>query len=254
MDWIGLAQDRDRWRTLVSAVMNLWVPWNAGNFLTSCKPVSFSRTLYHGVSNLCYFEIDTYACNWNSSEYTHYLVLMDGTPWNLVYMLCNCTLPVVFFLSVTHCLSFHVLTALMGGVTGYNAAYFGRYVHRVCNCIPFGALLEEWQSNPHHALHSDTQIKGQVRLPVRTWISKAGYDGVNWLLLSSSSSCKMQMRNKFCLFLPHVGINHILIVWSVLFNTNSIDISALLGYLAVSMGSLLQTFQDSMSVKKYPMM
>ena len=26
MDWIGLAQDRDRWRTLVSAVMKLRVP------------------------------------------------------------------------------------------------------------------------------------------------------------------------------------------------------------------------------------
>ena len=51
MDWIGLARDRDRWRTLVSAVMNLRVPRNAGNFLTSCRPVSFSRrTLHHGVS------------------------------------------------------------------------------------------------------------------------------------------------------------------------------------------------------------
>jgi len=51
MDWVGLVQHRDRWRTLVSAVMNLRVPLNAGNFLTSCKPVSFSRrTLHHGVS------------------------------------------------------------------------------------------------------------------------------------------------------------------------------------------------------------
>ena len=51
VDWIGLAQDRDRWRTLVCTVVNLQVPWNAGNFLTSCKPVSCSRrTLHHGVS------------------------------------------------------------------------------------------------------------------------------------------------------------------------------------------------------------
>jgi hypothetical protein len=26
MDWIDMAQDRDRWQAIVSAVMNLWVP------------------------------------------------------------------------------------------------------------------------------------------------------------------------------------------------------------------------------------
>ena len=34
MAWIDLAQDRDRWRDLGKAVLILWVPKNAGNFLT----------------------------------------------------------------------------------------------------------------------------------------------------------------------------------------------------------------------------
>jgi hypothetical protein len=33
MDWIGLAQDKDRWREIVNAVMNLRVQQNARNFL-----------------------------------------------------------------------------------------------------------------------------------------------------------------------------------------------------------------------------
>jgi hypothetical protein len=51
MNWIGLAQDRDSCRALVNVVMSLRVPQNAGNFLTGCKPVSFSRrNLFRGLS------------------------------------------------------------------------------------------------------------------------------------------------------------------------------------------------------------
>jgi hypothetical protein len=35
VDWIDMAQDRERWRALVKAVMNLRVPLNSGNFLTN---------------------------------------------------------------------------------------------------------------------------------------------------------------------------------------------------------------------------
>jgi hypothetical protein len=42
MDWIDLAQERDKWRALVNIVMNIRIPQNAGKFLSSCR-IGFSR-------------------------------------------------------------------------------------------------------------------------------------------------------------------------------------------------------------------
>ena len=50
-DWMELAEARDRWRALVSTVMNLRVPKMRGISWLAAEPVSFSRrTLLHGVS------------------------------------------------------------------------------------------------------------------------------------------------------------------------------------------------------------
>jgi hypothetical protein len=50
MDMIDLAEDRNRLRLFVSAVMNFRVPWIAENFLTSWGPFSFwGRALLCGV-------------------------------------------------------------------------------------------------------------------------------------------------------------------------------------------------------------
>ena len=37
MEWIELAQDRDKWLALVNALMNLPVPYTAGSLLTSWR-------------------------------------------------------------------------------------------------------------------------------------------------------------------------------------------------------------------------
>jgi hypothetical protein len=41
VDWIDLAQKRDRWRAVVNAAMSLWVRSDAGN-LSIWEPVTFS--------------------------------------------------------------------------------------------------------------------------------------------------------------------------------------------------------------------
>jgi hypothetical protein len=47
--WIDLAQYRDKWWALVNAVMNLCVPYNAGNFLT--------EDLLASKEGLCFTEV-----------------------------------------------------------------------------------------------------------------------------------------------------------------------------------------------------
>jgi len=43
VDWTVLAHAGDKWQALLNAVMNLQVPKNAGNFMTSSGMIKFSR-------------------------------------------------------------------------------------------------------------------------------------------------------------------------------------------------------------------
>jgi hypothetical protein len=43
VDWIDLAQDRDRWRAVVKTVMSIRVAYNLGNLFTGRGNVRFSR-------------------------------------------------------------------------------------------------------------------------------------------------------------------------------------------------------------------
>jgi hypothetical protein len=51
VDWIGLAQDRNRWRALVNSLLNPRVPQNAGKLssVQTTRDLSSSAQL-HGVS------------------------------------------------------------------------------------------------------------------------------------------------------------------------------------------------------------
>jgi hypothetical protein len=45
VDWIGLTQDRYRWRALVNSVMNLRFPLNAGNYRMAASLVASQAVL-----------------------------------------------------------------------------------------------------------------------------------------------------------------------------------------------------------------
>jgi hypothetical protein len=45
VDWIGLAQDKYRWRALVNSAMNLRVPYNTGNYRMAAQLVASRAVL-----------------------------------------------------------------------------------------------------------------------------------------------------------------------------------------------------------------
>jgi hypothetical protein len=50
-NWIRLAQDRVRWREILSMVMNLWVPYESRLLFDKLSNYCFSKnTLHHAVS------------------------------------------------------------------------------------------------------------------------------------------------------------------------------------------------------------
>jgi hypothetical protein len=54
VDWVGIAQDKDNWRALVNAVMNLWFPCNAGKLSSSYIIGGLSSSSqFHRVSYIC---------------------------------------------------------------------------------------------------------------------------------------------------------------------------------------------------------
>jgi len=69
VNWSHLALDRIRLRSIVNTLMNLQVPYEAGNFLAGWANTSFSRkTLLHEVSKFAQFREGQSDGRWNQSE------------------------------------------------------------------------------------------------------------------------------------------------------------------------------------------
>jgi hypothetical protein len=75
VDWIGLAQDRDKWRALMNVVLNLQVPSDSGKLLSDCTTGGpLSGTQLHSVSQFC---------SWSSASCKYGLYC-----WHLRYTAC----------------------------------------------------------------------------------------------------------------------------------------------------------------------
>jgi hypothetical protein len=58
VDWIGLAQDRRRWRALVNSVMNLQVPYIAGKLSSGCTAGCLSSSIQlHRVNYIYIYKV-----------------------------------------------------------------------------------------------------------------------------------------------------------------------------------------------------
>ena len=108
MDWIDLASDRDIWWALVNVVMNLQVPQNVGNCLTSWWPFNFSwRTLLHGFSQnhmICFVRSSLWMLNdlqYHLNVWCYLVQLLAKEEWNVNSTAANTGLQVTSWNATT---------------------------------------------------------------------------------------------------------------------------------------------------------